>query len=114
MDQKKKLGFFFGAGAELGYGLPSGGRFALEIFKGSKEEDRESFRQRLTKVDLQSQIATQWLPENFQSKRISIFGKGNFEEIISSSLEHRRQGILEYLENFDSNIVKILENWDID
>ncbi|MGC3054151.1 hypothetical protein, partial [Enterococcus faecalis] len=48
------------------------------------------------------------------SKRISIFGKGNFEEIISSILEHRRQGILVYLENFDSNIVKILENWDID
>ncbi|MET2235683.1 hypothetical protein [Enterococcus faecalis] len=114
MNQKKKLGFFFGAGAELGYGLPSGGRFALEIFKGSKEEDREAFRQRLTKVDLQSQIATQWLPENFQSKRISIFGKGNFEEIISSSLEHRRKSTLEYLENFDSNIVKILENWDID
>ncbi|EEM13838.1 MULTISPECIES: hypothetical protein [Bacillus] len=59
MEQKKKLGFFFGAGAELGYGLPSGGRFALDIFKGSKEEDREAFREQLANIDLQSQIATQ-------------------------------------------------------
>lgn len=114
MEQKKKLGFFFGAGAELGYGLPSGGRFALDIFKGSKEEDREAFREQLANIDLQSQIATQWLPENFHSKRINVFGKGNFEEIISSSLEHRRQSTLKYLENFDSNIAGILNNWDID
>lgn len=26
-----KLGFLFGAGAEVGYGLPSGGKFALDI-----------------------------------------------------------------------------------
>lgn len=114
MDQKKKLGFFFGAGAELGYGLPSGGRFALDIFKGSKEEDREAFRDQLANIDLQSQIATQWLPENFQTKRINVFGKGNFEEIISSSLEHRRRSTLEYLEHFDENISVILKNWDID
>lgn len=114
MDQKKKLGFFFGAGAELGYGLPSGGRFALDIFKGSKEEDREAFREQLANIDLQSQIATQWLPDNFQTKRINVFGKGNFEEIISSSLEHRRRSTLEYLEHFDENISSILNNWDID
>ena len=29
----KKFGLFFGAGAEIAYGLPSGGRFALEIFQ---------------------------------------------------------------------------------
>lgn len=114
MQAKKNLGFFFGAGAELGYGLPSGGRFALDIFKGSKEEDREAFRKQLHKIDLQSQIATQWLPENFQTRRINVFGKGNFEEIISSSLEHRRKDTLNYLENFDENISRILCNWDIE
>ena len=114
MSENKKVGFFFGAGAEIGYGLPSGGKFALEIFKGSKEEDRENFRDQLAKVDLQSQIATQWLPENFQSKRLNIFGKGNFEEIITSSLEHRRFDTLKYLDNFDDNISKILLSWDID
>ena len=28
-----KIGFLFGAGAEIGYGLPTGGKFALEIFR---------------------------------------------------------------------------------
>ena len=28
-----KYGFLFGAGAEIGYGLPSGGKFALDIFR---------------------------------------------------------------------------------
>lgn len=28
-----KYGFLFGAGAEAAYGLPSGGKFALEIFR---------------------------------------------------------------------------------
>ncbi len=32
-SKEYKLGFFFGAGAEVGYGLPSGGRFALDIFR---------------------------------------------------------------------------------
>lgn len=113
MSEKRKIGFFFGAGAEIGYGLPSGGRFALDIFKGSKEEDREIFREQLLKIDLQSQIATQWLPENFKTKRMNVFGKGNFEEIISSSLEHRRQSTLNYLENFDENISIILSDWDL-
>ena len=110
---EKKIGLFFGAGAEIGYGLPSGGRFALDIFKGSKSEDREAFREQISTIDTQSQLATQWLPDNFKSKRINVFGKGNFEEIISSSLEHRRQSTLSYLENFDSKIEAILKNWDI-
>ena len=32
-----KVGFFFGAGAEISYGMPSGGKFALNIFKKSVE-----------------------------------------------------------------------------
>ena len=62
---EKKIGLFFGAGAEIGYGLPSGGRFALDIFKGSKSEDREAFREQISTIDTQSQLATQWLPDNF-------------------------------------------------
>jgi hypothetical protein len=29
----QKLGFLFGAGAEICYGLPTGGKFALDIFR---------------------------------------------------------------------------------
>lgn len=28
-----KVGLFFGAGAEISYGLPSGGKFAIDLFR---------------------------------------------------------------------------------
>ncbi|KMQ40224.1 hypothetical protein ATX31_09255 [Oenococcus oeni] len=90
MANKKKIGLFFGAGAEMGYGLPSGGKFALDIFKMPKQEDKDYFSKMINKIDLQSQIATgNWLPADFKDKRLFVFGKGNFEDIISSSLENR-------------------------
>ncbi|MFO7177028.1 hypothetical protein QJS77_16495, partial [Enterococcus faecium] len=76
-------------------------------------EDRESFRKQISSIDTQSRIATQWLPDNFKSRRINVFGKGNFEEIISSSLEQRRQSTLNYLEHFDEKVEAILKDWDI-
>ena len=33
----KKIGFLFGAGAEIDYKLPSGGELALNIFKNGVE-----------------------------------------------------------------------------
>ncbi|WP_239644810.1 hypothetical protein [Oenococcus oeni] len=115
MANKKKIGLFFGAGAEMGYGLPSGGKFALDIFKMPKQEDKDYFSKMINKIDLQSQIATSnWLPADFKDKRLFVFGKGNFEDIISSSLENRRDSILGFFDNFDRNVSHILANWDID
>ncbi len=37
-----KVVLFFGAGAEIGYGLPSGGKFALDIFRIDTREDKKS------------------------------------------------------------------------
>lgn len=107
------LAVFFGAGAEIGYGLPSGGKFALEIFRVSNEEDKEAFRNQIQRIDTRSQIATQWLPDNYVSKRLNVFGKGEFEGLIASSLENRRSNILDYLDNFDSNISNLLRNWKV-
>lgn len=108
------LSVFFGAGAEIGYGLPSGGKFALEIFRVSNEEDKESFREQIQSIDSRSQIATQWLPDNYASKRLNVFGKGEFEGLIASSLENRRSNILDYLDNFDTNVSNLLRNWKVD
>jgi hypothetical protein len=108
-----KLSIFFGAGAEIGYGLPSGGKFALEIFRVSNEEDKNSFRQQIQNIDTRSQIASQWLPDNYASKRLNVFGKGEFEGLIASSLENRRRNILEYLDNFDTNVSNLLQNWTV-
>ncbi len=38
-----KYGFLFGAGAEMGYGLPSGGRFALDIFRHDSSKSKQVF-----------------------------------------------------------------------
>ncbi|MBH0175663.1 SIR2 family protein [Fictibacillus sp. 23RED33] len=108
-----KLSIFFGAGAEIGYGLPSGGKFALEIFRVSNEEDKETFREQIQNIDSRSQIASQWLPDNYASKRLNVFGKGEFEGLIASSLENRRSNILDYLDKFDSNITNLLRSWKV-
>ncbi|SDZ61311.1 SIR2-like domain-containing protein [Evansella caseinilytica] len=108
-----KLSMFFGAGAEIGYGLPSGGKFALEIFRCSAEEDKERFREQIQSIDARSQIASQWLPDNYASKRLNVFGKGQFEGLVASSLENRRGAILDYLDHFDANITALLEHWQV-
>lgn len=63
---KKKIGLFFGAGAEIGYG----------------------------------------------SRSIYVFGKGNFEEIIASSLENQKDLILTYLNAFDKGISRVIKQID--
>ncbi|WP_062320074.1 hypothetical protein [Halolactibacillus sp. JCM 19043] len=108
-----KLSIFFGAGAEIGYGLPSGGKFALDIFRTSNEEDKEIFRKKIHSIDRMSQLATQWLPDNYANKRLNVFGKGEFEGLIASSLENRRQNILNYLNNFDENVLVLLSDWTV-
>ncbi|MFH4671842.1 hypothetical protein [Vibrio alginolyticus] len=40
-----KVSLFFGAGAEIGYGLPSGGKFALDIFRMDVAEDKKRLRE---------------------------------------------------------------------
>lgn len=108
---KPKLGIFFGAGAEIGYGLPSGGKFALDIFRTPPDEDRNSLRRQIQNINPTSIYATKWLPSGYINKRLHIFGKGEFEGLIASSLEYRRDEILSYIEEFDSNALKILSNW---
>lgn len=110
---KPNISVFFGAGAEIGYGLPSGGKFALEIFRCPNEEDKEAFRHQIQNINRMSQIATQWLPDNYTNKRLNVFGKGEFEGLIASSLENRRNNILAYLDNFDEHVINILQNWHV-
>ena len=39
-----KYGILFGAGAEIGYGLPSGGKFALDIFRYDVSKSKKNFK----------------------------------------------------------------------
>ena len=104
----EKVVFLFGAGAEVPYGLPNGGEFALEIFRLIGEEDKASLKTEIGKINRTSHQAA-WFPRDYTNNRIHVFGKTSFESIISSTLEMKRDVIIDTLLHFDdmANKVKI-------
>lgn len=80
-----KYGFLFGAGAELAYKLPSGGQFALNIFRQDTSGPKKDFREMRENVDSTTSYASQWLPKDYMSKNIGTFGKSIFQNIIMSN-----------------------------
>jgi hypothetical protein len=97
-----KLGLFFGAGAEVGYGLPSGGKFAIDLFRQDVSQHKKNLREQLhNSVDKYSSYATDWLPERFETQRIHAFGKNEFTSLIESSIEYRKNAIIKLLNSFD-------------
>lgn len=103
-----KVSLFFGAGAESSYGLPSGGKFALDIFRMNTGEDKIILKEQLNNVDKQSNYS-RWLPENFDNKKLTAFTKTQYESIVKGSLENKRNTILEYLNSFDEKVGFIVE-----
>lgn len=96
-----KYGFLFGAGAEVGYGLPSGGKFALDIFRYDSSKSKEEFKQMRDNVKTTTRYATQWLPCGFKDKNISTFGKSVFQNIIKDTVENNRKQIIKRINEFD-------------
>ncbi|GAB6169554.1 hypothetical protein JCM1393_20140 [Clostridium carnis] len=109
----EKISFFFGAGAECSYGLPSGGKFALDIFRMNTAKDKEILKQQLNNVDQQSTYA-KWLPDDFDSKKLTAFTKGQYDSIVKGSLENKRDAILSYLKEFDKNVSDIVDKLEKD
>lgn len=105
-DPKKKLSLFFGAGAEVSYGMPSGGRFAIDIFRSEWKEVIDHMKKLCDEINdsySHSTYAKEWLPTNYKRKRISKFGQQQYKIIIQSSLENKREQILKFLLEFDDN-----------
>jgi hypothetical protein len=98
---KPKVAFFFGAGAEAPYGLPTGGEFALEIFRTIGAEDKETIKKEIRKISSTSHQAA-WLPDGYANNRVTVFGKTNFDSIISSTLEMRRNSVIDAILDFDT------------
>ena len=96
-----KIGFLFGAGAEIGYGLPTGGKFALEIFRQDTSMIKEEFKRQREKIDGSTYYAATWLPDDYKTKSVTSFGKTVFETIIRDTIEHNRDEIIRKLNNFD-------------
>ena len=97
-----KIGLFFGAGAEIGYGLPSGGKFAIDLFRQDSTPYKIKFREQLKNIDSRSLYANSWLPRDYSKKNIFVFGKNEFTSIIESSIQYKRNEIIEKLNDFDS------------
>lgn len=96
-----KLGFLFGAGAEFDYKMPSGGTFALEIFRQDSMDAKSKFKQMRDEVNSRSRYAATWLPDDYMSKNIGSYGKSVFEAIIKDTIEHNRDNIINKLNSFD-------------
>lgn len=96
----KKIAFMFGAGAEMSYDLPSGGDFALNIFKQDTTDSKRRFREMRDAVP-SNRSYTRWLHEKYKTKSISAFGRRAYEEIIRGTVEQNRVSIIRKLEKFD-------------
>ena len=105
-----EIGIFFKAGAEIGYGMPSGGRFALEVFKREIGKERESLKNLIKNVDSKSVYANYWLPNGYSSKRVYSFGKSEYITLVESSLENQRHSIISFLNNFDKECLNLLRS----
>ncbi|CAH0415910.1 hypothetical protein KAR50_09310 [Periweissella fabaria] len=98
----EKIGFLFGAGAEISYGMPSGGKFALDVFRQSPDVAKETFKNMRAEVDASSDYAEKWLPSNYEERSVSSFGKRVFETIIKDTIGNNRKNIIDKLNDFDS------------
>ena len=96
-----KYGFLFGAGAEVGYGLPAGGKFALDIFRFDASDSKKAFKEMRDMVDPTTYYASKWLPNGYMEKNISSFGKTVFQNIIKDTVEHNRDNIIKRINQFD-------------
>lgn len=108
-----EVGFFFGAGAEISYGMPSGGKFALNIFKRSVDTHKEQLKEALKKIDKYGAYARYWLPQGFDTKPVYAFGKSEFGSLLQSSIEYNNKYILEKLNDIDRICYNILNKNNI-
>ena len=96
-----KIGFLFGAGAEVPYDMPTGGTFALDIFRQDSSESKDEFKKMREQINSNTAYATEWLPQGYDEKNIFVFGKSVFENIIKDTVEHNRDKIINSLTNLD-------------
>lgn len=109
-----RLGFFFGAGAEIGYGLPSGGKFAIDLFRQNPSQFKVELRDQLRAIDSGSAYASGWLPRGYSNNSIYAFGKNDFTSIVESSIEYKRSEIIRRLNNFDQECDRAIQQLNIE
>ena len=92
----------FGAGAEICYGLPTGGKFALDIFRQDVSVSKKEFIEMRDSIDGSTTYAGEWFPDDYKTRSVSSYGKSVIENIIKDTLEYKREYIIIKLNDFDS------------
>lgn len=107
-----KVGFLFGAGAEIDYGMPSGGKFALDIFRQDPKDAKEKFKCIRKKIDKSTSYSSRWLPEDFDKSSIHVFGERVYDTIIKDTIGNNRKKIVSRINSFDEiagDVVTIID-----
>ena len=104
---KAKISLFYGA--EMSYGMPSGGEFVLKIFCQDQRTSKKLFRNKIVEMDVSSFQAREWLVESYVDKQVSI----QYETFVKFSLEYKRTTLLEYLNNFDKKLELLFKKYDV-
>ncbi|MCK0515403.1 hypothetical protein MXE38_11215 [Anaerobiospirillum sp. NML120448] len=112
MEQKPlNLGFLFGAGAEMCLNLPDGGKFAIKLFSQNKDARKEQFREAIREIinnDSTTQSYKDWLDYiGTKKNKICSFGKDEFKSVVSSSVEQKKESIIKFCQNIDSEAKKV-------
>lgn len=98
-----RLSFFFGAGAEVAYGLPTGGRFALEVVRRAKYPV-DGFKADRSRINVACTAAyRRWLPADFMKRSVSKLGKGEHGRIFEDSLRNGYTRVVDALDNYDAS-----------
>lgn len=77
-------------------------------------EHKKKLREQLGQIDLRTNYATSWLPENYATQRIHAFGKNEFTALIESSIEYRKNEIIRRLNTFDEEVEYALDQLGIE
>lgn len=106
----RKIAFMFGAGAEMSYNLPSGGEFALNIFRQDCTDSKNTFRDMRNAID-STKSYCKWLPKDYRTRSISAFGRRAYEDIIHGTVEQNRDYIIRQLRSIDTISEGIVEKF---
>ena len=124
MEQKPlNLGFLFGAGAEKGFGLPDGGEFAIKLFNRNYSDLKDEFKEAIVEIFANKNTSPsyiEWLDlEETRNRRVYSFGKSDFNSVVESSAEQKKDAIIKFCQNIDSeaqevyhDLNKVLTNKD--
>ena len=124
MEQKPlNLGFLFGAGAEKGFGLPDGGEFAIKLFNRNYSDLKDEFKEAIVEIFANKNTSPsyiEWLDlEETRNRRVYSFGKIDFNSVVESSAEQKKDAIIKFCQNIDSeaqevyhDLNKVLTNKD--